>query len=62
MRNYGLEIDRPIVPTDIKLDESPDALASLDGHPVQVRTPFVLDSFCLSEFGPLSGHSEAPHG
>ena len=37
MRSYGLEIDRPIEPTEIVLDEREEVLASLDSYPVKVR-------------------------
>ena len=37
MRNYGLEIDRPIEPTEIILDEREEVLASPDSYPVKVR-------------------------
>ena len=36
MRNYGLEIDRPIEPTEIILDEREEVLASPDSYPVKV--------------------------
>lgn len=37
MRDHGLEIDRPIEPTELELDEREEVLASADAYPVKVR-------------------------
>lgn len=36
MRDHGLEIDRPIEPTELVLDEREEVLASADSYPVKV--------------------------
>ncbi|KAH8110730.1 FAD binding domain-containing protein [Phellopilus nigrolimitatus] len=41
MRSYGLEIDRPLQPTEIVLDDSEEALASADSYPVKVTLQHV---------------------
>ena len=36
MRSYGLEIDRPIIPTSIELSEDENVLANPQSHAVKV--------------------------
>ncbi|KAL5492636.1 hypothetical protein ACEPAI_4083 [Sanghuangporus weigelae] len=43
MRQYGLQIDRPIIPTAIKLDDRPEVLESLDSYPVEVTLNHLTD-------------------
>ncbi|KAL5513394.1 hypothetical protein ACEPAH_3793 [Sanghuangporus vaninii] len=43
MRQYGLQIDRPIIPTAIKLDDRPEVLESLDSYPVEITLNHFTD-------------------
>ncbi|OCB87643.1 hypothetical protein A7U60_g5169 [Sanghuangporus baumii] len=43
MRQYGLQIDRPVIPTAIKLDDRPEVLESLDSYPVEVTLNHLSD-------------------
>lgn len=43
MRSHGLEVERPIIPTDIKLDDDPKALNDQNSHPVKVTLKHLID-------------------
>ena len=43
MRERGLEVDRPIVPTEIKLNDDPKALADPQSHPVKITLKHLED-------------------
>ena len=36
MRDHGAEVDRPIIPAGIQLDENEDALADQDSYPIKI--------------------------
>ncbi|KAL5476595.1 hypothetical protein ACEPAI_3275 [Sanghuangporus weigelae] len=54
MRQYGLQIDRPIIPTAIRLDDRPEVFESLDSNPVEViqhETEIVHAKYVLGADG-----------